>query len=165
MKKLFFTIFCILIGIYDSVGQTIGYTYKPLATEGCGVIYNVVKQNDKYYVIVTVESDRMKFLSEATMMLKTFNNNVITLNGSLIDTTTDSGAGFVVGNMIFPVTSINSTAQFEIIEEQIEFFNEGISKIRLSTIPIEHERTFKKDKIGRKLYQQYKVVKNKDATF
>ena len=165
MKKLLFTIFCILIGIYYSVGQTIGYTYKPLAAEGCSVKYNVVKQNDKYYVIVTVESDRMKFLTEATMMLKTFNNNVIKLNGSLLDTTTGSSAGIAVGNMILPITSIHSTAQFEIVEEQIEYFNEGISKIRLSTIPIEHERIFKKDKIGRKLYQQYQVVKNKDAVF
>lgn len=165
MKKLLFTIFCIVIGIYYSVGQTIGYTYKPLADEGCNVKYNIVKQNNKYYVIVTVESDRMKFLTEATMMFKTFNNNVITLNGSLIDTTTGSSAGIAVGNMILPITSINSTAQFEIIEEQIEYFNEGISKIRLSTIPIEHERTFKKDKIGRKLCQQYLVVKNKDSVF
>ena len=57
MKKLFFTIFCILIGIYYSVGQTIGYTYKPLAAEGCSVKYNVVytfityaaKLNNGYY--------------------------------------------------------------------------------------------------------------------
>lgn len=99
------------------------------------------------------------------MMLKTFNNNVIKLNGSLIDTTTGSSAGIAVGNMILPITSIHSMAQFEIVEEQIEYFNEGISKIRLSTIPIEHEIIFKKDKIGRKLYQQYQVVKNKYAAF
>ena len=41
----------------------------------------------------------------------------------------------------------------------------GVAKIRLSTIPIEHERTFAKDKIGKKLYQFFLKQKNKDNDF
>ena len=34
--------------------QTIGYTYKALAAEGCSIKYSVTKQDSVYYIIVTV---------------------------------------------------------------------------------------------------------------
>jgi len=43
--------------------------------------------------------------------------------------------------------------------------NEGVAKIRLSMTPMNHERTFKKDKIGKKLYQFYLKEKQKDENF
>lgn len=42
---------------------------------------------------------------------------------------------------------------------------EGVERIRLSMTPMNHERTFKKDKIGKKLYQFYKKAKEKDDIF
>lgn len=165
MKKLIFAVCCVFVSVCCSFGQTVRYTYKPLAAEGCDVQYSVSKQSNSYFIIVTVQSDRMKFLTDATMTLKTFNNNVVTLKGTLLDTRVGSTAGVVVGNMVYPVTSIHSTAQFEITEEQFEYFNEGIAKIRLSTIPIEHERSFRKDKIGNRLYKSYQAAKDSEFSF
>ena len=64
--------------------QTIGYTYKALAAEGCNIKYSVTKQDSIYYIIVTVRSDRLNFLKESTFLLKTFDGDVIKLRGEII---------------------------------------------------------------------------------
>lgn len=144
--------------------QTVGYTYRPLAAEGCNIKYSVVKQDTAYYIIATVKSDRLNFLKESTMLLKTFDGEVIKLYGSQIGSGSET-AGIVSGNIVLPVTEISSTAQFKISPQQFELLKKGVAKIRLSTIPIEHERTFAKDKIGKKLYQFFLKQKNKDNDF
>ena len=126
--------------------------------------YCVAKQGGQYYIIATVSSDRMRFLKESSMLIRTFEGNVIKLDGNLLDNGTQS-SGIIVGNVVIPVTGIISSAQFKISEEQLKQLERGISKIRLTTIPIEHERTFKKDKIGNKIYKLYLQVKNKDTDF
>ncbi|EHJ42178.1 hypothetical protein HMPREF0673_00007 [Leyella stercorea DSM 18206] len=144
--------------------QTVGYTYRPLAAEGCNMKYSVTKQDTTYYIIATVKSDRLNFLKESTMLLKTFDGEVIKLYGSQIGSGSET-AGIVSGNIVLPVTEISSTAQFKISPQQFELLKKGVAKIRLSTIPIEHERTFAKDKIGKKLYQFFLKQKNKDNDF
>ena len=144
--------------------QTVGYTYRPLAAKGCSMKYSVAKQDTAYYIIATVKSDRLIFLKESTMLLKTFDGEVIKLYGSQIGSGSET-AGIVSGNIVLPVTEISSTAQFKISPQQFELLKKGVAKIRLSTIPIEHERTFAKDKIGKKLYQFFLKQKNKDNDF
>lgn len=166
MKRLIlFVLICTMsIALNDVKAQTVGYTYKALAAEGCSIKYSVAKQNEKFYIIATVQSDRMKFLKESTMMIRTANGDVLKFSGELIDNGTES-AGIVSGNMVIPVTSIISTAQFELSPEQFELLKDGIIKVRLTTTPIEHEREFKKDKIGKKLYEFYLNAKNKEDDF
>ncbi len=154
----------ILFFVIDSNAQTIGYTYKALAAEGCSVKYSVSKHNGRFYIITTVSSDRMRFLKEPTMMVKTTKGDILKFLGEFLDNGTQS-AGIVNGNIIIPVTSIISTAQFEVSAEQFEQLKNGIIKVKLSTTPIEHERTFKKDKIGKKLYEYYINVRDKEENF
>lgn len=163
MKRLFQCIIAslLLLFVYPSMAQTVSYTYKALAAEGCSMEYGVVKQDSTYYIIATVRSDRMNFLNESTMKIRTFNDDVITLRGKVIGGGSQT-AGIVSGNIVIPVTEISSTAQFAISPEEFEMLNSGISKVRLSMIPMDHERTFKKDKIGKKLYQFYLKAKAKD---
>lgn len=68
-------------------------------------------------------------------------------------------------NVVIPVTEISSTAQFWITPQQFEILNEGVAKIRLSMTSMNHDRTFQKDKIGKKLYQFYLKEKKKDENF
>jgi hypothetical protein len=144
--------------------QTVSYTYKALAAKGCTMKYNVAKQDSSYYIIATVSSDRMRFLNNPTMKIRTFNDDVLTLTGVALGDGSKS-TGIVSGNIVIPITSIISTAQFKITPEQFEKIGSGISKIRLSMTPMNHERTFKKDKIGRKLYKFYLKVKESDDNF
>ena len=144
--------------------QTIGYTYKALAAEGCNMKYSVAKQDTMYSIVATVRSDRMSFLSEPTMKIRTFSGKYLELKGTVIGNGSQS-AGIISGNVVIPITEISSTAQFRITPQQFEILNEGVAKIRLSMTPMNHERTFKKDKIGKKLYLSYQKEKQKDENF
>lgn len=161
---LIFTLMLLACAAISVQAQTVGYTYKALAAEGCNMKYSVAKQDSSYYIIATVRSDRMTFLSEPTMKVRTFNDEVITLTGTAIGNGSQS-AGIVSGNIIIPVTEISSTAQFKVTPEQFESIKSGIAKVRLDMTPMNHERTFKKDKIGKKLYQFYLKAKSQDDNF
>ncbi|MBP3470940.1 MAG: hypothetical protein J6K41_01720 [Paraprevotella sp.] len=148
--KIFVCLILLIIS-YQSNAQTVGYTYKALAAEGCNMKYSVAKQDTMYSIVATVRSDRMNFLSEPTMKIRTFSGKYLELKGTVIGNGSQS-AGIISGNVVIPVTEISSTAQFRITPQQFEILNEGVAKIRLSMTPMNHERTFKKDKIGKKLY-------------
>ncbi len=134
-----------------SMAQTVGYSHKPLAAEGCSMKYSVAKQDTSYYIIATVSSDRLRFLGEPQMKIRTFNDEIISLHGVNIGNGSQS-AGMVIGNIVYPITEINSTAQFLITPQQFELLKDGVAKIRISMTPMNHEKSFKKDKIGKKLY-------------
>ena len=161
--KILFCVFAFIIS-YQSNAQTVGYTYKALAADGCNMKYSVAKQDTMYSIVATVRSDRMNFLSEPTMKIRTFSGKYLELKGTVIGNGSQS-AGIISGNVVIPVTEISSTAQFWITPQQFEILNEGVAKIRLSMTPMNHERTFKKDKIGKKLYQFYQQEKQKDENF
>ena len=152
------------LSISNAMAQTVGYTYRPLAAEGCNMKYSIAQQNSEYFIIATVKSDRLTFLKESSFWLKTTDGEIIKLQGEVIGGGSES-AGIVSGNIVIPVTEISSTAQFKISEQELEKLGKGVVKVRLSTTPIEHERTFKKDKIGKKLYQFYQKKKMKNDDF
>lgn len=162
IKKILFLL-CMCFGLIAQA-QTVGYTYKALAAEGCNMKYSIAKQDSEYSIIATVSSDRMTFLNEPTMKIKTFTGEYLELKGKVIGDRSQS-AGLISGNIVIPVTEITSTAQFKITPQQFEVLNKGVAKIRLSMTPMNHERTFQKDKIGKKLYQFYLKEKKKDENF
>lgn len=150
--------------VVPTAAQTVGYTHKALTADGCSMKYSITKQDSSYYVIATVRSERLNFLSEPTMKIRTFNDDVVSLKGVVIGSGSHS-VGIVSGGVVIPVTQITSTAQFSITSKEIEMLNKGVAKIRLSMTPNDHERTFKKDKIGKKLYQLYLKAKTKEDDF
>lgn len=164
MKQIALLIVGVVMFALNAFGQAVGYTYKPLTAGGCNVKYSVAKQDTTYYIIATVKSDRLMFLNKSTMLLKTFDGEIIELKGESMGNGSES-AGIVSGNLIIPVTEVKSTAQFSVTPDQFEQIKNGVSKVRLSTIPIEHERTFKKDKIGKKLYQFFIKQRDKNIDF
>lgn len=141
--------------------QSVGYTYKPVSTNGCNIQFNIIKQDSSYYIITTVKSTRLDFLQEPTMLLKTFDGKIIKLHGVRIGNSSES-SWFITENLATPSLAKTTIAQFKISPEQLEEFQNGISKIRLSTIPVFHERTFAKDKIGRRLYRSFVQQRNQE---
>ena len=52
MKKIKIILMLIFVAFNLCVkAQTIGYTYKALAAEGCSIKYSVTKQDSVYYII------------------------------------------------------------------------------------------------------------------
>lgn len=164
MKKIFISIICVFVSVLAFGQKTVGYTYKPLSAEGCTVKFSVVHQEGVYYIITSVNSDRLVSNDLPILMLKTFKNEVIKLEGKSLSSTTAS-TGVMVGNIMVPVTEIKALAQFPIGKDQIEKLQDGVCKVRLSTLPLTHEREFDKDKIGKKLYKMFHNVLNSEDDF
>lgn len=147
-----------------AMAQSVGYNYKPLADEGCKVEYSVVKQENRYLLVVEMRSDMLKFIKDPIMKVRTFDDQVFSLNGANLGESAQGG-GLIVKGIILPSSKVNTTAQFEITEAQLELLKQGVKKVSLTTTPIEHEREFKKDKIGKGLYELYIEKKNKSKAF
>lgn len=79
----------VIAGFHTGMAQT-----KPLSPEGCHVEYNVSKQDSAYFIIATVTSDRLIFLDNPTMKIRTFNDDVITLEGDAIGTRNGVSFGY-----------------------------------------------------------------------
>lgn len=152
-------------GFNFGMAQTVRYLHKPLSAEGCHVEYNVSKQDSLYYIIATVTSDRLVFLDNPTMKIRTFKDDVITLEGDAIGNRNGASFGYSFGNVGISESEIKSTAQFYITPDLFLLLKDGVAKVRLSMRPMNHERTFKKDKIGVALYQLYLNAKDQDDNF
>ncbi len=99
------------------------------------------------------------------MMVRFFNTDqLLQLSGQKISTTTSSG-GVMISNVFVPITEMKSMAMFKVTDQEIESFKLGVERIRLSTLPITHDRTFRNDKIGVELYHSYQKEKQKAKSF
>ena len=164
MKRIVLLFLLGLICLFSSVAQPVGYTYKAFQPEGCVVNYLVVMQNDSCFIEVNFDSDISKFTEQPTMMVRTFAGDVFKLNGSNSVCRVESKLVERDGETKV-VSGFYSTVRFSIEASQMESLKSGIAKVRLSTTPYEHEREFKKDKIGKPLYENYLKEKNKDSDF
>lgn len=79
IKKILLMI-CLCWGLTANA-QAVRYKYKALAAEGCNMKYSVVKQDTMYSIVATVSSDRMNFLSDPTMKIRTFSGKYLELKG------------------------------------------------------------------------------------
>lgn len=71
----------------------------------------------------------------------------------------------MVGYVFVPISEVKAMAMFKVSEQEMEMFKAGVERIRLSTLPIKHDRTFKNDRIGQELYQNYQSEKRKAKEF
>ncbi len=165
MKKyiLFFTLWFAIMTYLQA--QSVSYTYRPFADEGCFVTYTPSFIGDTAYIVVNIRSDRLVFNDNPIMMVRFFNTNqIIQLTGKKLDATSNDGA-ILVGNVLVPFSEVKAMAMFKVSEQEMELFKCGVERIRLSTFPITHDRTFHKDKIGIPLYMDYQIAKQKAQNF
>ena len=158
-KKLLLFAICNAFAIAAYSQKTASYVAK-----GYKYTYNVVVQDSLCFLIVSFESGKNTFSAEPILMLKTFNDEVISLQGKTVEGKTSTYGIISSGGMI-PISVHKSMAQFPIRQQDIDKLNNGISKIRISTIPQQHEKEFKKDKIGQKLYKMFEQTISKAREF
>lgn len=154
MKKTILFLVFLLTAVFADAQKSVGYLHKALAAEGCEASYSVVSQGSEYYIIARISSDRLVFTENPTMMIRTFDDELLTLEGFCINNTASAG-GVVVGTVLVPTTDIHTVAQFAITPEQFEILRHGVAKIRLTMTPMNHDKTFKKDVLGKGLYKLY----------
>ncbi|KAA3789515.1 hypothetical protein F3F27_27430 [Bacteroides ovatus] len=155
MKRILLLLLC-TIGLTTQAQEYFvdGYTFT----------YGVAKQDSLYSIVATVKSNCMVFLKDPIMKIRTFSDELIELKGTVISNASENG-GTIVNNVILADTDISSIAQFWITPDQLELLQHGIAKIRLTMTPSNHEKQFKKDKIGKALYHCYQLAIQDDETF
>ena len=158
-KILLLVAICNIFAIAAYSQKSASYVAK-----GYKYTYNVVVQDSLCFLIVSFESGKNTFSAEPILMLKTFNDEVISLQGKTVEGKT-STYGIMSSAGMIPISVNKSMAQFQIRLQDIEKLNNGISKIRISTIPQIHEKEFKKDKIGKKLYKMFGEATAKSRDF
>jgi hypothetical protein len=134
--------------------------------DGYTFTYGVAKQDSLYSIVATVKSNCMVFLKDPIMKIRTFSDELIELKGTVIcNANEESDFEVIMDNVIIPDTNIRSIAQFWITPDQLELLQHGIAKIRLTMTPSNHEKQFKKDKLGKALYHCYQLAIQDDESF
>lgn len=164
MKKLLYPFFLVLILVSCGTAKSVSYSHRPLAAEGCSVSYSAVQNDGQSMIVVTVKSDRLVFGNNPTMMLKNFKGEVLKLEGLNLQSRSQTG-GVLINNVVVPITVLSAMAEFPIEDKDIDFFASGISKVRLSTVPLVHEKKFNHDVIGGYLFSALRKISISEDTF
>lgn len=163
LKSIFVIAFIVMI-ILPIKSQSVGYRYKPLSPKSCNIKFSICKNDTAYYIIAVVKSGKRKFIGETAIMIKTFNGQILKLKGKQIDEESTSG-WVIIDGFFIPMSHKAYTAQFPIAPEQFEILRQGVAKIYVATLPSPHERSFKRDIIGLKLYEFYEQIQAIEREF
>ena len=80
-KHMISLVLASVVLISCGTNKNISYVYRPLAEEGCYVTISVINQNEQLLLVTSVQSDRLTFGDNPTMLLKNFNGDVLKLEG------------------------------------------------------------------------------------
>ena len=117
---------------------------------------NVVTDNDSIFLNIIYTDEYRKLADTPKLLIKLMDDGVISLDGQLLGNLSKSDGGVVISKVYVASSHFISEAKFPITKEQISQFSKGIKKLRLNTSPKYHEKEWKKDKIGKILYESYK---------
>lgn len=159
MKKILSIIICLLMCLSMQAEEKVKYS-----GQGMRFRYTVLVQDKQNYIVITMTSEKQAFAQPPTLMLKTFEDDVIKLEGDVVDNNKTT-AGIMISGMMFPISERTFVGQFPITDEEIDLLRKGIKKVRLTTVPKQHEKEFSKDKLGVKLYSMFKEAWEKQDNF
>lgn len=117
---------------------------------------NVITDNDSIFLNIVYTDGKRKLADAPKLLIKLMDDEIMSLDGQLLGNMSKSDGGVVVSGIYVASDYFISEAKFPISQEQISQFSKGIKKLRLNTSPKYHEKEWKKDKIGKKLYESYK---------
>ena len=152
MKRIAFII-CICLFAIASQAQV---SYGDTALGSYNMKINVTTEQDSIFLNIVYTDEKKKLSDSPKMLMRLMDDSVISLDGKLLDTISKSDGGAVFAGIYFESNYIVSEAKFSISKEQMESLSKGVKKLRLNTSPKYHEKEWKKDKIGRILYNKYK---------
>jgi len=152
MRK-FLMFFCLLSLPLISRAQA---SYGDLFLVDYNVKINVSTENESIYLTLIMTSASIKMTDEPKLLLRLMDDTVISLDGRLIGSTSKSDGAYMIGSIAVASNHFITEAKFPIRPEQMEQFAKGIKKLRLNTSPKFHEKSWRRDKIGKVLYEKYK---------
>lgn len=163
IKLMAIVMLLMIAGLSSTLSATrpVSYVHKLMDLEGCRMSFSVTQLDTIYYIVVCAESDRLCFIDEPKMKMQTASGEVLTMFGFPLNGYEDS---FLIhtGYFSIPFHANHSMAVFEATPQQFELMKVGITRVKITMLPYVHDHTFKKDKIGQPLYEQYLEIKAHD---
>ena len=117
---------------------------------------NVSTENDSTYLTLIITSEKLKMSDSPKLLLRMMDDTVVSLDGHLLSASNKSEGAVLIGSVAVAVNHFITEAKFPISKEQMEQLSKGVKKLRLNTSPKFHEKVWRQDKIGKKLYAKYK---------
>lgn len=159
MNRLLLSVFSLFLSSYVFAQVS----YGDITWGNYNMKIKVSTENDSIFLNVTYTNQRDKIVDVPKLLIRLMDDSTISLEGKLLSTSNKSGGGVVVSNVIVSSNYFISEAKFPISNEQIKSFRLGVKKIRLNTSPKYHEKEWRRDKIGKKLFEAY--MKSSDNSF
>lgn len=154
MKKVVWIIIMIMSALSIQVKAQV--SYGDITWGSYNMKINVITENDSVFLSIVYIDEKRKLVDEPKLLLKLMDDEVISLNGQLLGNISKSDGGVIISGFFVESNHFISEAKFPITKNQINQFSKGIKKLRLNTSPKYHEKEWRKDKIGKILYESYK---------
>jgi hypothetical protein len=116
---------------------------------------NLSTENDSIFLTLVLTSERLKMSDNPKLLLRLMDNSVISLDGYMLGATNKSEGAVMIGYTAVAINHYVTEAKFPISKNQVDTLSKGVKKLRLNTSPKFHEKEWKKDKIGKVLYNKY----------
>lgn len=149
MRRFLAILICVVFA-FKASAQVLG----PLYGGVCAVEYAAGWQGDTPYVTVVVSSESLVFDESPVLMFRLFDGERIRLEGRTVAFWTIRGGAMKDGEFE-PSTTVRSVARFPLTLSELEMLRRGVEKVRLSTLPQMYEKTFRRDRIGGRLYDGF----------
>lgn len=116
---------------------------------------NLSTEKDSTFLTLILTFARQKISDCPKLLLRLMDDSVISLE-VICGITNKSDGAVMIGYTAVAINHYITEAKFPISKEQVESLSKGVKKLRLNTSPQFHEKEWRKDKIGKKLYKKYK---------
>lgn len=131
-------------------------SYGDLFLVDYNIKINVSTENDSIFLTLIMTSASQKMTDDPKLLLRLMDDTVISLDGRLLGSTSMADGAYMIGSVAVASNHFITEAKFPITKEQMEQFAKGVKKLRLNSSPKFHEKSWRRDKIGKKLYDKYK---------
>lgn len=117
---------------------------------------NLSTEKDSTFLTLIFKSESLKMSDSPKLLLRLMDDTIISLDGYMLDSSNKSEGAVIIGYTAIAINHYVTEAKFPISREQVESLSKGVKKLRLNTSPKYHEKEWRRDKIGKKLYAKYK---------
>lgn len=152
MKKIYLNILFLALSCIASAQVSYGDNFFV----DYNVKINLSTENDSIFLTLMLTSERLKMSDSPKLLLRLMDDSVLSLDGYMLGSTNKSEGAVMIGYTAVAINHYVTEAKFPITKEQAESLSKGVKKLRLNTSPKFHEKEWRKDKVGKKLYEKYK---------
>ena len=117
---------------------------------------NLSTENDSTFLTLIFTSESCKMSDSPKLLLRLMDDTVISLDGYMLGASNKNEGAVMIGYTAVAINHYVTEAKFPISREQAESLSKGVKKLRLNTSPKFHEKEWRRDKIGKKLYAKFK---------